>query len=135
MLIWKPFSFYPSSQIFITNIDFLSWKIILKYLFGGRKKIISISGLGIHICIISDEFKYIYIFNFSEKYVRKIFDENILDENISTKIFRWKYIDKIYISAKKCSTKIFGRKYISTKYFRWKYFDDIYMTKIFDDSF
>ena len=48
---------------------------------------ISISGLGIDIGNISDEFKYIYIF---------IFLTNIIDAIISTKIFQTKIFDKIF---------------------------------------
>ena len=92
MLIWKPFSFYPSSQILSKKyLIFSENKKILKYFVGARKIIISISGLRIHILNISDEFKYIYIFNLFEKYFRKTIDEifptkifrrNIYDENI-----------------------------------------------------
>ncbi len=69
MLICKPFSFYVSSQILSKEYWKTSEENNFRSFFRSSKKNKkSISGLGIHICIISDDFEYIYSFNFFEKY-------------------------------------------------------------------
>ena len=77
MPIWKPFSFYPSSQIFRKKTPKSPEKNNFQSVCSELDLFFSISGLGIHILDISDEFKYIYIFNFFEKYFRKLVHENV----------------------------------------------------------
>ena len=79
----------------------------------------SISGLGIQIGNISDEFKYIYIFNFFEKYFRQIIDE-IFWPKISDEVFQTKIFDEIFL------TKIFDEIYDEN-------IREIFVTEILDE--
>jgi len=65
---WKPFSFYTSCQILSKNIDSFPSTFFFDFVSELKEK--TISGLRIHILDVSDEFKYIYIFNFFETYFR-----------------------------------------------------------------
>ena len=153
MLIWKPFSFYSSSQIlskkywkFSDNNNFQrffrsSKKNKFQFLDSGSRLAISVMNLSISIFSL---------------FLKNIFENtstNIFWRKYLTNIFRWKYFDKIFLVNKNYSTTIFWRKYfdkifqtkivrrnisdenISTIMFRWKYFDEIFQAKIFDDLF
>ena len=66
---------------------------------------------------ISDE-------NIQQQILAKIFRRNVSDGNISTQLLR----------RKNYSTKISSIKYL-TKLFGWKYFDKIFMTKILSTKY
>ena len=122
MLIWKPFSFYPSCQILSEKYWFFPSKNIPNVIFSELEKnkfqfLDSGSTFSISVMNLS-----IYFFQLFWKIFSTNYDENIWRNNFGRKYLTNKYAENIWRIMTKIFDEQFWRKYLTKN-----------MTKIFDE--